>query len=234
MRIWPKMSSTPTALQVSATTAWPMVICLGPQIWPLYKFPFYIHVLPWEANLCKRSLKCEEAILTCLFECFALAWKILDWGPFTLITADQGISLTASSNPCTLQTKSSSQSIFESQLPFTLSIFKAMKDWLRLNHPLYLIHKFKAFKVMFMSLNNIYIYIYLAHPLFIITSDLNFPYNQTIVTCITNQHEGRQVNTSCNFNISYIFLSFVMATKTVRNDWQISSWVLLHYVCISD
>lgn len=162
-----------------------------------------------------------------------LGLEFLDWGPSTLITADQGISLTASSNPWTLQTKSSSQSIFESQLPFTLSIFKAMKDWLRLNHPLYLIHKFKAFKVIFMSLNNIYIDIF-GLPLFIITSDLNFPYNQTIVSCITNQHEGRQVNTSCNFNISYIFLSFVMATKTVRNDWQISSWVFLHDVCVSD
>ena len=66
------------------------------------------------------------------------------------------------SKPCTLQIKSSSQStIFESQLPFTLTIFEAMKDWLRRNHPLYLIYKFKEFKVIYKSPNDIY----LAYPL---------------------------------------------------------------------
>ena len=66
------------------------------------------------------------------------------------------------SKPCTLQIKSSSQStIFESQLPFTLTIFEAMKDWLRRNHPLYLIYKFKEFKVICKSPNDIY----LGYPL---------------------------------------------------------------------
>lgn len=119
----------------------------------------------------------------------------------------------------------------------TLSIFKAMKGWLRRNHPLFLIHKFKEFKVTFVSLNDVYNIDLFGLRLFIITSDLNFPYNQTIVSCITNQHEGRQVNTSRNFNISYIFLGFVMAYKDCEKwltNFNPSSWVLLHDVCISD
>lgn len=32
-----------------------------------------------------------------------------------------------------------------------------MKDWLRRNHPAYLIYKFKEFKVMYMSSNAIYL-----------------------------------------------------------------------------
>ena len=115
---------------------------------------------------------------------------------------DQGISVTAPSNLCTLQIKPSSQRIFESQLSFTLSIFEAMKDWIRRNHPLYLIYKFKEFKVMYISSHDIYIWPNLAlvnHFLpwfsFTLTTGSDILNNRT-------RHKGRQVYTSCNFNIS--------------------------------
>lgn len=78
MRIWPKMSSTPTALQVSATTAWPMVICLGAQIWPLYKFPIYIYTCALKQLSYARELQMRRGHINLLDWVLCLALEFLD------------------------------------------------------------------------------------------------------------------------------------------------------------